>query len=666
MNMKKLLTFLLVMAIASLTFGASTTWQGGAAGDWQNAGNWTGGLPALGNDPVIGATTILGGSPTVVVIYHVPTVNLNNMTITGATPSTNCDVTLRTGAAGGGGNDGQVLNFYTDAAQGSHQADINVRYGCVLHCNTAGERVDIWCHPGVRFRVESTLNASLWVDGHFYPALYPPCSFHNGLALFAGTNAQGVIGHAEFVEQNHSSSPNNGLTGVRGWVEFDFPNVTASWHEISIPVANDPTLKTGVKNICRISNCLCTFEGDYVRKYINGAGGGWDVLLGNFFCDNPILDVEVGRGYEVWAVASPKNQIYGTYNNAPVGSPITLPMAVGQTGWNFIGNPFPSGIKFTANSGSSPTGWDWDLFNIEPWVCYWDNGVPVIEGGPQYRYYNIVDGTHIPASTNDVIPRGQGFFAYAYNGFYAIKIDNQARNFQTTTSIGKSVEVSADNLLRVDLSNGTSGDEVLIKMNNQDATPNYDMKGDFYKMFQNSSDRSEIYSRTADNVNVVLNSLKPTTGTVAVPVYVNVGPTGTYTLTISENTYSAKTGILLRDTKTNTTVDLRTTPSYTFTATAGDDPARFIITFTDVLSGINNLSSNGFGFYSFENSIYVQNNTKNISGTITVYDMIGKEVVQTNLANDAITRINTNLNKGFYIVSVKTGDGLYSQKVYIN
>jgi len=231
------------------------------------------------------------------------------------------------------------------------------------------------------------------------------------------------------------------------------------------------------------------------------------------------------------------------------------------------------------------------------------------------------------------------------------------------------VETSGENSLRLTLSSdGKYSDELLIVMDDKDATSAYDNNGgDFMKMFINLDTRSEIFCKTSDDFNVVINSLKPTTGTIAVPVYMKVGNTGSYTLTASENTYSSKTGVLLRDTKTNTTVDLKTTPNYTFTAASNDDPARFLITFSDVLNGIKNLSNNGFGIYSFETSIYVQNNTsRNIEGRVIIYDMIGKQILQENLGNDAITRINTTLNKGFYIVSVITADGSYTQKVYIN
>jgi hypothetical protein len=163
-----------------------------------------------------------------------------------------------------------------------------------------------------------------------------------------------------------------------------------------------------------------------------------------------------------------------------------------------------------------------------------------------------------------------------------------------------------------------------------------------------------------------MKTLKLANGNMMYPVWLRVLGTGTYTIEAKDLTLSANSGVTLKDNKTNTTVDLKVNPVYTFTATAGDDDARFSIYFSDVL-GLNKLDDGSFKVYSYDNSIYIQNNDQKSSvGTVLVYDMIGKQMMQEKLSSDAITRINTNLNTGFYIVSVKTDKGVYNQKVYIN
>ncbi len=662
--MKKLITILICMVIVGITYATDNKWKGGASGDWQDAGNWTGAhVPTVGENIVFD----LGIS---IDCYNVPSVTLDNIFIKNAAHYVHTSVTLR----GGTGNDGHALMFITSSTgQPSHTSDIDIAPGCTLNCNFTLQRVQIICEPGIRVLVESELDPdtqAFWVDGHFYPALYTPCEFETGLLLKSGVNYLGATAHAELVQQNHTDDV------IVGWMEYTL--LVNTWHEVSMPVFNDDAYKTPpALNLCRKSNCLCTFDGNYFRKFTNGdpaitGHGAWGDLMGNYTdCDVTVLNDEVGRGYEVFSLL-PTNYIYGGFNNASYASPIgttkfiSLPMQSGELGWNFVGNPFPSGLKFTANSGSSIIGWVWNFTKIDPWVCYWDNN-GTTNGSGIYRYYNVSTGDKVPSSTTDIIPRGQGFFVNVIDeSFVPIKISNQARNFQTANQIGKSVTTSHENSFRLDLAGGTYNDEVLILMNNQNSTTGYDNGADFKKMFININERSEIFCKTSENIDVVVNSLKPSAGTVTVPVYMNVGPSGTYTLTASENTFSSNTGIILRDTKTNIAVDLKTTPSYTFTATVGDDPGRFILTFKDVLFGVNTLSTTDFGVYSFENTICVQNNTsKNINGTITVCDMLGRQLLQQNLGSDLITRINTNLNRGFYVVTVRAGDGVCSQKVYI-
>jgi hypothetical protein len=193
---------------------------------------------------------------------------------------------------------------------------------------------------------------------------------------------------------------------------------------------------------------------------------------------------------------------------------------------------------------------------------------------------------------------------------------------------------------------------------------------DAYKLFNDVSEvnPSQIYFKTTNDVNAAVKTLKLESGKIMYPLYMKVINTGTYSIEATDiSTFSPNTGITLVDNRTNKEIDLKTNPVYTFTATEGDDDARFNLYFTDVLYGINNLTDNTFSIYSYDNSIYIQNNDlKKAAGNVQVYDMIGKQMFQQKLGSDAITRINTNLNTGFYIVSVTTDKGAYNQKVYIN
>jgi hypothetical protein len=201
---------------------------------------------------------------------------------------------------------------------------------------------------------------------------------------------------------------------------------------------------------------------------------------------------------------------------------------------------------------------------------------------------------------------------------------------------------------------------------NEEATSNFDGIYDAEKLYPENS-FSMIYSRSSDNKELAMNGVELTTGNVTVPVSVKVSVSGIHTLNFSDmSTFSPNAGMILTDLATNATQDIKANPVYTFSANVGDDPNRFVIFFTDVLNGISPVNGGSFNVYSSESTIFVQNASKSVNGTIMVYDMLGKKVMQKSLENGVMTRINTNLEKGFYLVSVITADGSYNQKVYIN
>jgi hypothetical protein len=264
------------------------------------------------------------------------------------------------------------------------------------------------------------------------------------------------------------------------------------------------------------------------------------------------------------------------------------------------------------------------------------------------------------------MPRGQGFFVHnkvGGAGNLFIGVNNLARVF-VNKNIYKESRPNIINFTLNNLDNPTV--DYLSVYFLEGAKYEYNSSSDPLKLFS-LTEKTEIYIKTTDNIDVMTKTLPAVSGNTMIPVSLNVKADGNYSLNASEiNSFAPNTGIILKDLKTNTSVDLRTNPSYSFTASIGDDPIRFGLYFTDVLYGINSLVDNPFKVYSNDNYIYIQNNDlKNTSGTVVVYDMIGKQILQENL-NSAMTRINTNLNKGFYIVSIKTNNGSYSQKVYLN
>jgi hypothetical protein len=670
MNMKKLLTFLFaLMLMSNFSFGQGNyfEWTGAVNTDWNNAGNWT--LPApLPYGEAGGASTWPGeaasGDYAVInnglfnIITNVPSITLGRLEVTYLPGFSIPSFALLSGVV-----DGDVLTMRSPSAEILAENTfwvVKIEEGSFLDLNMLGgpNRVKLVCQPGANFWQKNSAT--------FFPAEYLNCDGEKGFVLEAtATN------HAEFIQQESTSQL------VKGWMQYVLNDdkyhyfcapVTSVW-----PAIGDPEFSL---KFCRIHNSICVFDGDYFRKFNNGIN--WEAWMGNCspIVTNPAINFETGRGYEYYgnSANNPSGlyEIYGTFNSQ---NPTAITLPVTSAGWNMIGNPFPSAITFGEPSGAQTAGqgWSWNFVDIDPIAYYWDNALNAGAGG--YHHYNWLTGVgNGPLITPDgqggarrLLARSQGFFVYVVNyGASTISVGNLARVFRGSSLIGKSVVANNMNLTLNDASNKPI-DDAIINFREDATGTDYNRLMDAYKLFNDITHASQIYFKTTDDVDVATKTLKLENGNTMYPLYLKVTGTGTYSIEASDiNTFGANTGISLKDNKTNITVDLKANPVYTFTASAGDDDARFTLYFSDVL-GINNMDNNAFKVYSFDNSIYIQNNElKNSNGTVLVYDMIGKEMMQEKLGSDAITRINTNLSTGFYIVSVKTNKGVYNQKVYIN
>ena len=680
--MKKLLTFLFaLMLVSTFTFGTGDAffWKGPVGGSWTVAANWTK-LPlstlGAGYTEPSGASTWPGQSQTgdvaivnngfVGTITSVPNITLGGMDITYDPILLATSLVTLVGLS-----DGVTITMSTPSSQRMTEFDwaLKVDEGCFLSFwgGTSGNRIKLDCLPG----------ANVWQKNGstFNPVNYggSVCDLVNqGFILRAAFGVGAAPGiHAEFIQQQSVTQV------VKGWIEMALDN--NKYHLICPPITSSPQVGEYTNVYCRTHNCLCVFDMDYLRKFSNlasGCTGNWEPWLGNVgSCFNPVVDMETGRGYDYYG--NPGNtitpsgiyQIYGDFNTA-AGGAITLP--IGCLGWNLVGNPYPSAVTFGEPSGSPSvgTGWTWNINYTNPIAYWWDNAIP------GYRFWNWYTGTgngNVPDPAPYVykrtVPRSQGFFvdAIGFDPNGNITISNEARVFRSARPIMKAtVNV---NYLNIALNNSSGKyiDDAIVNFREDVNGTEFNRLTDARKMYNDLTGVSQLYFKTTDNVDLAMKTLKLESGNIMYPLYLKVETSGTYSLSVQEITFPANTGVMLKDNKTNTMVDLKANPVYTFTATEGDNDARFSLYFSNVLYGIDNLSSSTFKVYSFDNNIFVQNNDlKSATGTIFVYDMIGKQMMQQNLSGDAITRINTNLNKGFYIVSIKTADGAYNQKVYIN
>ena len=522
--------------------------------------------------------------------------------------------------------------------------------------------------------------------------------------------------HSEFIQEKYNDKK------VIGWVEWYLPSqsVTLAYnnvHYTSIPVCTDLIdipCGAATGDVLHEFNDLNNYGapikpiGYYVRKW-DGAlqnwsqrndspflSGGWygafssscdaelNILHSGGAVNNPYLgNVEAGEGLEIFPKPSllnnPSTIWYGPLNtftaNAPLTWNVSLPSSPNDHGWILVGNPFASAIKLGELSGTTTAGagWVWPS-TFDPGVWYWD------ASNQKYRYWNFLthDTLNFPQGTQttaNFIGSSQAFFVYAYatppGGTDVFQIDNGARQFQPSIQLTKSTLANnMTNTMHLYVSNTTQNlemDEMAVHFINN-ASTNYIRNYDAFKMFRGGTTFSELYTVTNDNINVAIKNYPITDGTTIVPVYFQVGPSGNYELKANDlNSFPTNTTVQIIDKKLNLTQDLRSNNVYSFASIAGDNPYRFDILFADVPNGINKPTNTSIKVFSSGSIIYIVSDTiEAADGIVTVYDMIGKQLISKSLQKNTTTQINTNLDAGYYVVSVKTNKTVVNQKIYIN
>lgn len=632
--MKKLMTFLVAFCLSIGTFAADKTWTGAAGGgDWGTGSNWNGGSAPINGDAVVFLLSTIATMD----ITGVPTITLSRLKCIRSGTNAARTLNLR------GFTDGETITIN----QGSYatEGDVFVGDRCTLNLNYGGARVKLVLNPLAGMVCEYTSN-----EGKFFPAVYDPCDIGTGFLLKADAN-----NHAELVQQNGS------ITKVTGWQEMRF--TTNRYHLVSFPVISNKT--GGTDDNCRKANCLCAFSGDNVRTWDYTAGQDWNAWLGNYpNCFHPDLDFEVGRGYDVYARVS-SEIVFGDFN---VGT-YDLPTPEFADDWSLVGNPYPSGVKFTYQNGTGLIGWEWDLAELDTWVAYWNSSANA--GAGAYYYYDFYAGGGTPVAlpaqgpsnpTPDIIPRGQGFWIHSLvgaAGASTLRIKNEARKLATNKAIGKSAE-TGKNILYLDVQ-GVNGivDNVAVQFTKDGSLS----RGrDMIKRTVDDG-RSELYTIKTDNIPLAVSNFPLANGEAAVALNLAVGTSGTHTITSSNfSSFGNNVGILLLDKKLNQTIDLRVQPSYVFTANIDDDAERFMLLFSNVLS-VNDLGGSNARIYSYGKNIFIESSKP---GSVVVYDMVGKELMNTNLSDNNFTKLNANFANGYYIVSVKSSEGVSTKKVYLN
>nr|NQU90724.1 T9SS type A sorting domain-containing protein [Bacteroidota bacterium] len=434
-----------------------------------------------------------------------------------------------------------------------------------------------------------------------------------GAAGTADCNHLTILSGARLTLNASSSLITNGIILNNGTIDVQRTITDGQWHLISSPIT---------------SATAAVFAGDYLQYWTESTADWTDITTSTYA-------LTPAQGYGHWGVAKSETTytFTGTPNTGNQSIGITASGSGDYTGANLLGNPYPSSIDWSELDGAEGYGA----------VYYWD--------AEDSRYASWNDGSAVNGGVQ-YIPPMQGFFIVDDAGAFFLMNVNRTHSGASTFFKAKQ-EISANAIL-LEAQNGILRDELFIKVN-EAAITGYEKQFDAWKFFSGTPGMPEIYSY--GNEDKLAIDVRPETDVIQLGF--SNSENGIYTIGIKE---MADISIaIFEDTKTNTFHDL-TKSSYGFAWDIGDDEMRFKLHLDAVGIEENVADKKEIFIYSSGKEIFIKGAD---ASQVRVVDMMGRTVLEKYVHRSTLTSFETDLKTGVYVVSVRNGNLVRAEKVFI-
>ena len=327
-------------------------------------------------------------------------------------------------------------------------------------------------------------------------------------------------------------------------------------------------------------------------------------------------------------------------------------------GLNLVCNPYPSAIEWLLG--------DWDFQNVGKAIYVWDK--------TRYRVWNGFMGD----ITDGILPAMQGFFVKATGNNPQITIPNNAR-LHSGLPFYKETR-NLENVLTIEfgkLEGGTPGevDDVIFYQASPEATAAFDPEYDAYKLAGTNGTTVAYSMLEGGNVEKMAIDVRPLSGENIPSVALGFVPAsaGTYYLRLKNvDSFNQNTPIVLQDLGLGVAfpadeIDMRADVqdfTYSFSATANDEPARFNLFFSPV--GVDELQkTNNFSMQLSGNDLIIRNQVQSPqSVNLEIYDLMGRKLQQDLLSLIDLQKVNISGRRGILIVRLTTNGQVITQKFY--
>ena len=396
-------------------------------------------------------------------------------------------------------------------------------------------------------------------------------------------------------------------------------NWSADWHFISSPVTSQ-TIESFIPT-----------EENYDFYSWSEFNSTWNnqkkdnSTTNNFYLDNG-LNFNIGRGYLVAYENEGYKKFSGTLNNGDVTFPLSCStdgeyVVERFTGFNLVGNPYPSYIDWEAE------GWTRDMLELQT-VWIYDDDVN--------NYITYTLGGVATNGGSQYIAPCQGFFVKAASAGNIV-MTNDIR----TKSKSSFRKVNDEDIFKLRVNGASGQDEIAVVKGDND---------DVIKMFSLSDDAPSLYiNKGVGDYSVVYIDEENT-----LPLNFE-GAFAKYTISLSE-CGNAFDEIFLEDRMTGEKVNLMT-ESYSFIYNDNDRKDRFVVTFDNGQQTTDN------SHFAYINNGEIIINDINGDAQIEIYDLMGRRVYEN---ADAVSNVSTyGYSAGVYIIRKIDDKGVKTQKIVI-
>ncbi len=462
--------------------------------------------------------------------------------------------------------------------------------------------------PDIALDVIININASN------FPSV-PDTGFCHNLILQANANETAVISNHENILIDGKSIVELFVSG--GISTKDDPN--AIYHFVSPPIDS--------------SDVIDVFPSTTFVRSWKEETQEWESL----YSGNQLYS---GMAYSCWLEGGSSIVSFsGNFVNDDVSPEISYSPSVSNplfSGYNLVGNPFPSSIDWDEGS--------WIKSNIDASIAIWseDNG--------GYIYWNGSIGN----ISNGIIPACQGFFVKANNMLPSIVIPLDSRVngndgiYDNTIFEYLSIKVIAENEF---------SDETFISFN-PNATLAYDSQFDAQKLAGLES-APNIFCRAEDNSVLAINTIPVINQSQNVNIEFVTGSDGDFILNSNGmETFADDIGIMLEDLLTGNYIDLRLDSLYNFSYHSGSDPFRFILHFTN-LTVLEEYEYTSFNISVSDNNLMIETP---YNADLFVFSLSGQKLFNKGICKGD-NQISLSLSPGIYILKLIHHNISYSQKI---